>query len=196
MDQKLTDAQIQTAILSRITFKNKEGPLENAISHFVSLSKLLLSENEDNFEEKFEEYQLSFENEMDLYKLQIEKDMLLSRAEEIDIDNIEKLSREYEEEIQRVKLEIEQLKSQLEQEQKEKENKEKLIALAKLIATHPSRRETESAIAEVQNELDITEEESTRIVAEFEMRSKQFQLVVHGLDLLKQEFDRKSFKQI
>jgi len=133
---------------------------------------------------------------MDLYKLQIEKDMLLSRAEEIDIDNIEKLSREYEEEIQRVKLEIEQLKSQLEQEQKEKENKEKLIALAKLIATHPSRRETEGAIAEVQNELDITEEESTRIVAEFEMRSKQFQLVVHGLDLLKQEFDRKSFKQI
>jgi hypothetical protein len=90
--------------------KNKETPLENALTHFVSLSKLLAEPESENFEEKWcapayhsnmdfltssEELQLLIENEMELYKLQIEKESLLSRAEEIDVNNIDKLSREY-----------------------------------------------------------------------------------------------------
>jgi hypothetical protein len=40
-------------------------------------------------------------------------------------------------------MEIENYKKILEQEQKEKDNKEKLVAIAKLISNHPSRKETE-----------------------------------------------------
>jgi len=97
MSDKLTEAQIQTAILNRVTTKHKETPLENALTHFVSLSKLLLEQNGvENFDEKCDDLLLSYENEMDNYKLQIEKEILLAKAEEIDIANNEKMTKQYE----------------------------------------------------------------------------------------------------
>jgi hypothetical protein len=185
----LTEAQITSAFIHRITTRNKETPLENALTKFVALSNLLLGDSQNFDEEKCEELQLHIENEFDLYKLQIEKEILLSKAEEIDINNCNNLTAQYEDEIERIKAEIENLKLDLEKEKLEKENKEKFLALAKMISGHPGRKETEKAIEEVQKELNATEEESAKITSEFNLRSKQFQLVLHGLDLLKQEYD-------
>jgi len=191
MSDKLTEAQIQTAILNRVTTKHKETPLENALTHFVSLSKLLLEQNGvENFDEKCDDLLLSYENEMDNYKLQIEKEILLAKAEEIDIANNEKMTKQYEVEIENVKEEITQLKQELADEKIKKENKEKYLALVKIIATHPKRSETEQAIADMERELKTTEQESARISSEFELRSKQFAVVQHGLYLLKQEYSQ------
>lgn len=83
------------------------------------------------------ELQLQIENEIDMYKLQIEKEFLLSKAEEIDINNCNNLTAQYgtssffsiivffclmnlEEEIQRIQNEIENLKVELEKEKLEK----------------------------------------------------------------------------
>jgi len=184
----ITSTQLDNAIIHRITTRSKETPLEGALTKFVSLSNLLLDSQHFD-EEKCEELQLQIENELDLYKLQIEKEILLSKAEEIDINNCNNLTAQYEQEIQIIKDEIENLKIDLEKEKLEKENKQKFLALAKMISAQPGRKETERAIEEVQKELNATEEESDKIIAEFSLRSKQFQLVLHGLDLLKQEYD-------
>jgi len=89
------------------------------------------------------------------------------------------LSHLREEAITTTTTEIAELKLKLEQEKIKRQNLEEYDKIRKLVHQFPSRQQTGEEIAKLRVEIDVLEKESTEITATLDLRSKQFQMLLH-----------------
>eukprot|EP01126_Amoeba_proteus_P040046 TRINITY_DN4250_c0_g1_i1.p1 TRINITY_DN4250_c0_g1~~TRINITY_DN4250_c0_g1_i1.p1 ORF type:complete len:205 (-),score=52.38 TRINITY_DN4250_c0_g1_i1:167-781(-) len=177
----MNEQQFRVAVLQSLAMK--DSSLTSSLLSFSELVKLMPGTDT----EKMKTLLNSIKEELDQFKLQIEKEELVINAVRSDIVDYEKMYKEKEQEILEVKRDIENLKKQLEEEKKLKHNRSEYLALLKLINQHPKRSDTSRSIDLLEKELEGTRLQSKLITQELECRSQQFQLALYALNMLQGE---------
>jgi len=185
----MSDQEIEEAILTR--FVIKESSINKCMKNFVLMCEAIKNGTTTEGEASYNEIL----KELDFYEFSIAKTELTVEAYEGDKKNYEKLFQLKEQQIAKVVLEIQELKEQLEREKQERKYKEEYEALAKIINAFPTRESSEKEIAKLNEELRELEGGGSSIQLQFEVRSKQLQLLLFSVDELQRELEEERVKK-
>jgi len=100
-----------------------------------------------------------------------------------------------EEEIQSVQGEIKQLQSQLIKERQNQKNKQDYDALISVINEHPTRDQTQREISVLKSDLEVLAKETETTATKFDLRTKQFQLLLYSIHQLQQTLEEETIQQ-
>ncbi|EGC37106.1 hypothetical protein DICPUDRAFT_30821 [Dictyostelium purpureum] len=128
-------------------------------------------------------------NEFSLFELSIQKAQTISETCREESNYYEQLCKQREIEIENEKKEIIKLKETLDHEKKHRQYKEQYLALYKVINEKPSIEQTEKEIQKSQKELNDLSDQTNKTTSKLELRTKQFQLLLHTLSELEKNLD-------
>ncbi|EGG14672.1 hypothetical protein DFA_10930 [Cavenderia fasciculata] len=131
----------------------------------------------------------SFIRELSSLELQIQKSTVISEINQNELKYYDELYSKREEEIESVKKEIQELKTRLIYEKIQRQYKEQYLALYKLINEKNTTDQTEKEIQQVKKELDAILDQNDTTSAKLDLRSKQFQLLLHTVQELEKSLD-------
>ncbi|KYQ92663.1 hypothetical protein DLAC_06657 [Tieghemostelium lacteum] len=132
---------------------------------------------------------LQLSRELSSFELVIQKAQTISDIGNEELQYYDQLYQQRTMEIENEKKEIAQLKEQLSYEKIQRQYKEQYLSLYKLINEKPSIEQSESEILQAQKELDEITDQMTKTNNKLELRSKQFQLLLHTLNELDMNLD-------
>ena len=127
--------------------------------------------------------------DINLYQVDMKKIVLSLLAMEDDTRTVVTKIADTEDQIERVRKEIEELRSEHPEAKQVRRNLEEYEALAKMAGTRPSRRLLEERTAEVNAELQLFEASILKNKEHKSLREKQFQLFMCSLFDLKESLD-------
>ncbi|KAK5577081.1 hypothetical protein RB653_002019 [Dictyostelium firmibasis] len=128
-------------------------------------------------------------NEFGHLELSVQKAQTISETCSDETLYYQQLSKQREIEIENEKKEIAILKETLDYEKKQRQYKEQYLALYKAINEKPSTEQTEKEIEKSQKELNEITDQTNKTTSKLELRSKQFQLLLHTLNELEKNLD-------
>lgn len=111
----------------------------------------------------------------------IRKTQTVFEMNELETDNYEKIYDDIEQSITHAYEEIASCKTELQQAKRIRRNRQEYDALAKVIAKHPERQETLKQIEELEKELNSLTETKESLLSKFELRQKQFHLLINTI---------------
>ncbi|XP_068714608.1 THO complex subunit 7 homolog [Montipora foliosa] len=111
----------------------------------------------------------------------IRKTQTVFEMNELETDNYEKIYDDIEQSITHAYEEIASCKTELQQAKRIRRNRQEYDALAKVIAKHPERQETLKQIEELEKELNSFTETKESLLSKFELRQKQFHLLINTI---------------
>ena len=127
----------------------------------------------------------SLQRELRLHALEMRKITLVADAAHDELAQYEEASRQIDSDVSATRAEIGRLQTELTYEKQVRQNREEYEKVAKMANARPARRQTEEKLRQIQEEMrSIAEEEATN-VAELEVRSKQFHLLMQAVNDLK-----------
>ena len=110
---------------------------------------------------------------------------LVADAAHDELAQYEEASRQIDSDVSATRAEIGRLQTELTYEKQVRQNREEYEKVAKMANARPARRQTEEKLRQIQEEMrSIADEEATN-VAELEVRSKQFHLLMQAVNDLK-----------
>lgn len=80
----------------------------------------------------------------------------------------------------------------MKEERKKRKNREEYQAIVSVINEHPSREETQKEIEKLNKELQSLSEEASATSTKFDLRVKQFQLLLFAVNQLQQTLQTES----
>ncbi|KAN0044821.1 hypothetical protein ACTA71_006347 [Dictyostelium dimigraforme] len=128
-------------------------------------------------------------NEFGHLELSVQKAQAISETCSDETLYYQQLSKQREIEIENEKKEIAILKETLDYEKKQRQYKEQYLALYKAINEKPSTDQTEKEIEKAQKELNEITDQTNKTTSKLELRTKQFQLLLHTLNELEKNLD-------
>ncbi|GAM22773.1 hypothetical protein SAMD00019534_059480, partial [Acytostelium subglobosum LB1] len=165
----------------------KETPMKKAFKKYLAFVATL--ENSASTPEQCQAAHQALLSELSLFEFQVQKATVLCDVNKKEMDYYSTLYSTRGQDIERVKAELVELKERLAHEKIQRQYKEQYLALYKLINDKPSIPDTEREIAKVKKELEAIMEQGTRTNEKLEMRTKQFQLLLHTVQELEQSLD-------
>ncbi|XP_068758651.1 THO complex subunit 7 homolog [Montipora capricornis] len=111
----------------------------------------------------------------------IRKTQTVFEMNELETENYEKIYDDIEQSITHAYEEIASCKTELQQAKRIRRNRQEYDALAKVIAKHPERQETLKQIEELEKELNSFTETKESLLSKFELRQKQFHLLINTI---------------
>lgn len=127
----------------------------------------------------------SLQRELRLHALEMRKITLVADAAHDELAQYEEASRQIDSDVSATRAEIGRLQTELTYEKQVRQNREEYEKVAKMANARPARRQTEEKLRQIQEEMrSIADEEATN-VAELEVRSKQFHLLMQAVNDLK-----------
>ena len=127
--------------------------------------------------------------DINLYQVDMKKTVLSLLATEDDTRAVVTNIADTEDQIERMRKDIEELRSEHTEAKQVRRNLEEYEALAKMAGTRPSRRLLEERTAEVKSELERFEASILKNKERKSLREKQFQLFMCSLLDLKESLD-------
>mmetsp|Transcript_3619 Transcript_3619/g.8228 ORF Transcript_3619/g.8228 Transcript_3619/m.8228 type:complete len:261 (+) Transcript_3619:47-829(+) len=127
----------------------------------------------------------ALQRELRLHGLEMRKIGLVAQAAQAELEQYEAASRQIDTDVASTRAEIEQLKIELAHERQVRKNREEYESLAKMANVRPARRETESKLAAVQEEMERIRKDEAEGVEELRVRAKQFHLLMQAVNDLK-----------
>mmetsp|Transcript_22078 Transcript_22078/g.63293 ORF Transcript_22078/g.63293 Transcript_22078/m.63293 type:complete len:270 (+) Transcript_22078:39-848(+) len=127
----------------------------------------------------------SLQRELRLHALEMRKITLVADAAHNELAQYEEATRQIDADVSATRAEIDRLQTELTYEKKVRQNREEYESLAKMANVRPARRQTEEKLRQVQEEMSRIAEEEAANIAELEVRSKQFHLLMQTVNDLK-----------
>lgn len=127
----------------------------------------------------------ALQRELRLHGLEMRKIGLVAQAAQAELDQYQAASRQIDNDVASTRAEIEQLKIELAHERQVRKNREEYESLAKMANVRPARRETESKLAAVQEEMGRIRKDEAGGNEELRVRAKQFHLLMQAVNDLK-----------
>jgi len=155
----------------------------------------LLTDNTSNVDdgssssEKIQSAYISLIKDLSNFELGIQKATTISETSKEELQYYETLFKQKELEIENEKQEIQKLKERLAYEKTQRQYKEQYLALYRLINEKPSIDQTEKEIETAQKELNEISEQTLKTNNKLDLRTKQFQLLLHTLGELEKNLD-------
>eukprot|EP01132_Coremiostelium_polycephalum_P011879 gene11879-14530_t len=139
--------------------------------------------------EKTQSAYISLVKELSNFELGIQKATIISDTNRDELTYYDSIYKQREIDIENVKKEITQLRERLAYEKVQRQYKEQYLALYKLINEKPTIEQTEREISQAQKELNEISEQTSRTNSKLDLRSKQFQLLLHTLSELEKNLE-------
>ena len=127
----------------------------------------------------------SLQRELRLHALEMRKITLVADAAHDELAQYEEASRQIDADVQSTRAEIDRLQTELTYEQQVRQNREEYEKVAKMANARPARRQTEEKLRQIQEEMRSIADEEAANIAELEVRSKQFHLLMQAVNDLK-----------
>ncbi|KAM7257677.1 hypothetical protein ACFE04_013418 [Oxalis oulophora] len=176
------DVIIKHRLLTRTTTTRGEPPLKKLQKKFTSFM-LEAEKDGDNYND-CAKLAKAFLQELSSFEIPLAKTKAIIDANLREKENFNVLNDEINSQIVQARIDIEDLKKQLEEAKIERAHKEECEAIRKLIAAQPPRSETQKTINELEKEISSLEAENTAGSRLLELRKKQFALLLHVVDEL------------
>lgn len=173
---------IKHRLLTRTTTTRGEPPLKKLHKKFLSFA-LEVEKDTDNYTDCDRLYK-AFLQEMATFELPLLKSKAVVDANLREKAGFDEMQEGINRQIFQAKVDIEDLKKQLEASKIERKHKEECEAIRKLIALQPPRSETQKSITELEREITALESENTLCAKTLDLRKKQFALLLHVVDEL------------
>jgi len=117
------------------------------------------------------------------------KNHLVYEMNTIERKNYEKLLQDIEKEITEAREEIAACKVELQNAKRVRKNRQEYDALARVIETHPDRKQLQAETDQLKEELSVQEQTKTKLTRKLDVRAKQLHALVHSLHVLQQILD-------
>ena len=127
----------------------------------------------------------SLQRELRLHALEMRKITLVADAAHDELAQYEEASRQIDGDVSATRAEIDRLQTELTYEQQVRQNREEYEKVAKMANARPARRQTEEKLRQIQEEMRSIADEEAANIAELEVRSKQFHLLMQAVNDLK-----------
>ncbi|GAV88887.1 THOC7 domain-containing protein [Cephalotus follicularis] len=176
------DIIIKHRLLTRTTTTRGEPPLKKLQKKFTSFI-LEVEKEGDNYND-CAKLAKAFSQELSAFEIPLLKSKAVIDANLREKENFNELKDKINKQIFQARVDIEDLKKQLEESKVERKHKEECEAIRKLIAAQPPRTETQKIITELEKEIASLDAENTAGSRLLELRKKQFALLLHVVDEL------------
>eukprot|EP00898_Chlorokybus_atmophyticus_P000694 jgi/Chlat1/1625/Chrsp127S01945 len=163
------EAVIRKRLIWRASVARGDPPLKKLAKRQVSLLSAAASGGGG-----FEEAVQAFLKELSQYEFQAKKTAAVDSVNQREQQHYEALQNQLREQVEKVSVEIEALKVELESAQKYKQEQEEYEGLRKICSQHPPQTE--------EKELAGLEEEAAAASRTLDLRKKQFALLLHVMD--------------
>ena len=127
----------------------------------------------------------SLQRELRLHALEMRKITLVADAAHDELAQYEEASRQIDSDVEAMRAEIDRLQTELTYEKQVRQNREEYEKVAKMANARPARRQTEEKLRQIQEEMRSIADEEAANIAELEVRSKQFHLLMQAVNDLK-----------
>ncbi|KAF2078581.1 hypothetical protein CYY_000081 [Polysphondylium violaceum] len=170
----------------------KDAIIKRSFKKYLQFINILTDTSDttnSNSSEKIQSAYISLIKDLSNFELGIQKATTISETSKEELQYYETLFKQKELEIENEKQEILKLKERLAYEKTQRQYKEQYLALYKLINEKPSIDQTEKEIEIAQKELNEISDQTLKTNNKLELRSKQFQLLLHTLGELEKNLD-------
>ncbi len=123
----------------------------------------------------------AFLRELAVFELEFSKLESVSRICNDETQHFNQLKEEIAQDIVKTQSEISKLQTKLVEEQLIRQRKEECEALAKKVNTETPRAVSGKEIEETNAELALLQEKHRKVQVQFELREKQFRLLIHSI---------------
>ncbi|EME32508.1 methyltransferase [Galdieria sulphuraria] len=123
------------------------------------------------------------------YELNLKKLLLVGKTTLYEDQQLQSTERQIQKDIQRVQLEVEELKRQLQVERTQRRRKEEYSLIASSILELPDREKLQEEFEQTTKQIQQLEEQKQQLEYEKEQRARQFQLLLQSIKELSSETD-------
>ncbi|KAN0018326.1 hypothetical protein ACTFIU_010942 [Dictyostelium citrinum] len=176
----------ESIIRNRIVYK--DFVIKKVFKKYLQFINVTTGNNEDSSVD-LQSLCTQLINEFGHLELSVQKAQTISETCSDETLYYQQLSKQREIEIENEKKEIAILKETLDYEKKQRQYKEQYLALYKAINEKPSTEQTEKEIEKAQKELNEITNQTNKTTSKLELRTKQFQLLLHTLNELEKNLD-------
>ncbi|KAM9945833.1 hypothetical protein ACTFIT_004108 [Dictyostelium discoideum] len=176
----------ESIIRNRIVYK--DFVIKKVFKKYLQFINVTTGNNEDSSVD-LQSLCTQLINEFGHLELSVQKAQTISETCTDETLYYQQLSKQREIEIENEKKEIAILKETLDYEKKQRQYKEQYLALYKAINEKPSTEQTEKEIEKAQKELNEITDQTNKTTSKLELRTKQFQLLLHTLNELEKNLD-------
>ncbi|GJQ09198.1 hypothetical protein GpartN1_g5211.t1 [Galdieria partita] len=127
--------------------------------------------------------------ELTRYELNLKKLVLIGNTTLYEDKQLQTTERQIQQDIQRVQLEVEQLRGQLQIERTQRRRKEEYSLIASSIMELPDREKLQKEFEQTMKDIQHLEQQKQQLEFEKEQRARQFQLLLQSIKELSSQTD-------
>ncbi|KAL3680385.1 hypothetical protein R1sor_023341 [Riccia sorocarpa] len=182
IDETEDDVVIRQRLLTKtVTMtRNADPPLNKLVQKFLALSAEV-QKDEGNHED-IKKLHDAFLEELDTFYLPLTRSKLVVDLKKREQENFKMLHADLKAQLSQAKVEVPELKLQLEEERFSRKPEKESEAIRRLILAFPSRSEAQEKSKEIQKELDLLEREDAAVAASVECRKGILAYLLHAVD--------------
>lgn len=186
---KEEDSLIKTRLLTQTTTARQgaDPPVKRLVKKYLAFCGALT--NDASTAEDTEKHKEGFLKELALYEFALGRVAAVTDANAREMASYAEARGEVDDAVSLAEKDIRALRDKLDAARRDRKHKEEYETLRRLCVQLPSRSDTESACADLEEQIAVLERESSDAFKKLNLRKKQFALLLHAASELRDELE-------